>query len=54
LRLIALLVSGVGSDLLLQIACSVCLFLPLPGCFSTQNSFQSGEFYVEKSHLLDG
>jgi len=54
LRLMALPISGVGSDLLQPITRSVCFFLPWPGRFSMQNSTRSGKFHVEKPHFLDG
>ena len=43
-----------GSNLLLPIARSACLFLPLLVSFSIRNSLQIGEFRVEKPHFLDG
>jgi hypothetical protein len=47
-------ISDVGNDLLLLIAQSACLFLPLPVSFSIRNSLQIGEFRIEKSHFLGG
>jgi hypothetical protein len=54
LRLIALPISGIGSNLLLPIARLVCLSLPLLISFSIRNSPQIGELRVEKPHFLNG
>jgi len=54
LRLATSFILGVNCNFLQPTAHSVCLFLSLPGSFSTKNSSRSGEFYVEKPHFLGG
>jgi hypothetical protein len=54
LRLTISVILDVGHNFLQPTAHSVCLFLPLPGSFSTQNSPQIGEFRVENPRFLGG